>query len=163
MPLSEKLLLQALNATTAKVIRKKWVYNRFVAECFAADWHLAARTRHANIYIGTELIYGHDKDIDLMRRILAFKAADPLKIGPFLVTKVSKDKEGYPLTLTIKAVDGAPLSDDKLNLATEVFGKRGAEGMRAGKEKIRQLVDAVRTAQEESPQESERTGRERGM
>jgi hypothetical protein len=83
------------------------------------------------------------RDMDLMAQILEFKAGDSLKIGAMLVTNVSKDKEGYPLTLTIKAQDGTPLMNDKLNLAKEVFGKRGAEGLRAGKEKIRALVEAV--------------------
>lgn len=83
-------------------------------------------------------------DLAFMEKILNFKAGDTLKIGTMLVTKVSNDQTGYPLTLTIKAEDGSPLTDDKLNLATSIFGSRGVAGMREGKAKIRDLVDAIR-------------------
>lgn len=104
------------------------------------------------------------KDMEFMAMVLAFKPGDTFKVGTMLVTKVTNDKEGYPLTLTIKAEDGAALTDDKLNLATEVFGKRGAEGLRAGKEKIRSLVDAVKKEQSDITKPVadgiEQTGRE---
>lgn len=94
-------------------------------------------------------------EIDLMRKILAAKnGGEPVEIAGVIVTKVNNDKEGYPLTLTITAKDGAALTNDKLNLATEIFGKRGIEGMRQGKEKIRALVDAIRaeSAQDSAPE-----------
>jgi len=56
----KKYLLSALDAKTAAVIRQKLVYNQYVAECFAADWHINARTRTANIYIDNTLIFGYE-------------------------------------------------------------------------------------------------------
>lgn len=43
----EKFLLRAVHPETKKVIRQKWVYDRYVGECFAADWHMESRTRTA--------------------------------------------------------------------------------------------------------------------
>lgn len=57
---TEKYLLRALDAKTAAVIREKWVYDRYTGECFAADWHMDAKTRTANIYLGKTLIYGYE-------------------------------------------------------------------------------------------------------
>lgn len=57
---TEKMLLRALNATTAKVIKQKWVYSQYVGECFAADWHMHAKTMSANIYLGKTLIFGYE-------------------------------------------------------------------------------------------------------
>ena len=56
----EKFLLRAVSPLTGEVIREKWVYDRYTAECFAADWHMAERTRTANIYIGKQLVFGYE-------------------------------------------------------------------------------------------------------
>ncbi|MGQ0756758.1 hypothetical protein ACT43E_20815 (plasmid) [Acinetobacter baumannii] len=57
----EKHLLKAVHPLTGKVMRQKWVYDRYTAECFAADWHMKAPTWNANIYIGETLIYGNER------------------------------------------------------------------------------------------------------
>lgn len=58
----EKFLLRAIDPTTGEVLREKWVYDRYTAECFAADWHMAPKTRTANIYVGKRLYYGTTAD-----------------------------------------------------------------------------------------------------
>ena len=55
----EKYLLRAVHPKTGKTIRQKWVYDRYTAECFAADWHTHPKMRTANIYVGKTLIFGH--------------------------------------------------------------------------------------------------------
>lgn len=57
----EKYLLRAVNPLTGAVLREKWVYDRYVAECFAADWHMHPKTREANVYIGKQLVYGYER------------------------------------------------------------------------------------------------------
>lgn len=56
----EKYLLSAIDASTGEVLRTKWVYDAYTAECFAADWYLQLKQTHYwfNIYIGKRLRYG---------------------------------------------------------------------------------------------------------
>lgn len=57
---TEKFLLHARNAETAAVIKRKWVYDQYTAECFAADWHM--KYRQANIYVDETLYYGYESE-----------------------------------------------------------------------------------------------------
>lgn len=57
----EKYLLRAVHPTTGETIRQKWVYDRYTAECFAADWHMHPKMRTANIYVGKTLVFGHEE------------------------------------------------------------------------------------------------------
>lgn len=57
----EKFLLRAADPLTGETIREKWVYDKYTAECFAADWHMDAKTREANIYVGKTLMFGHER------------------------------------------------------------------------------------------------------
>lgn len=57
----EKFLLRAVHPLTGETIRQKWVYDRYTADCFAADWHMDAKTRAANIYVGKKLIFGFEQ------------------------------------------------------------------------------------------------------
>ena len=55
---TEKYLLRAVEPSTGRVIKEKWVYDKDTVECFAADWHLADKTRNASIYVDDELYFG---------------------------------------------------------------------------------------------------------
>lgn len=76
------------------------------------------------------------KSIELMAKLLAFKKGDDLRIGESVVTKVSKDRDGYPSTLTFTFADGTKPFDDKLDLARVLY--------RGDKAALRRDADAAK-------------------
>lgn len=75
------------------------------------------------------------KSVEFMVKVLSFKRGDDLRIGQSVITRVSKDKDGYPSKLTFTFADGTKPFDDKIDLLRVLY--------RGDKEALRRDADAA--------------------
>ena len=58
-----------------------------------------------------------EKDRAFIRKVLEFKPGESFEFLGVIVERVSRDRDGYPSSLTVRSADGEPLMDDKVDLA----------------------------------------------
>jgi predicted RNA methylase len=78
----------------------------------------------------------HAALIERMRSIEAFKPGETVKLGTYNIARVSRDRDGYPSSVTVDATD---LTDNKFDLANTLFN--------GSKERLRKIVDEARATQ----------------
>jgi predicted RNA methylase len=78
----------------------------------------------------------HAALIERMRSIEAFKPGETVKFGTYNIARVSRDRDGYPSSVTVDATD---LTDNKFDLANTLFN--------GSKERLRKIVDEARATQ----------------
>ncbi len=86
------------------------------------------------------------KDLALVGRVLDWKKGDRSEFakGTTLVG-VNKDRAGYPNSVLLEPTDGAPLVDNKFDLAGLL--RRKGESVPESRQRVRELVDQVRAEQ----------------
>lgn len=61
------------------------------------------------------------KSVDLMLKLITFKSGDKLPVGSAIVTKVNKNREGVPSSLTVTLADGTKPFDDKIDVLRVLY------------------------------------------